>query len=264
LEVALKIFLRKILVFNVSHNSIVDNGCNPNQSVICDHEIPKKQTVAGAGEREIKYLDIDKWPRREHFHFFSSMDYPHFNLCADVDITRLHSFLKKHDLPFFSAVLYLSARAANAIEEFHYRIRGDRVVIHERIDPAITVLGKDDIFGYCTIEYRPEPREFLAAAAAAIAEAKANPTIAEDSSRDDVLYYTCIPWISFTSLTHPINLHPVDSIPRIAWGKYYSAGGRLLLPHSVQAHHGLMDGLHAGRYFILFQELLDQPEVLLE
>ena len=212
----------------------------------------------------MKYIDMKSWPRREHFHFFSAMDYPHFNLCANVDITRLHSFLKKHGMPFFSAVLYLSARAANSIKEFHYRIRDNRIVEHEKINPAITVLGRDEVFGYCTIEYRPEAGEFLAKAAAVIAEAKINPTIAEDPTRDDVLYYTCIPWISFTSLTHPINLHPVDSIPRIAWGKYYSAGGRVLLPHSVQAHHGLMDGLHVGRYLSLFQELLDQPEVLLE
>jgi chloramphenicol O-acetyltransferase type A len=36
------------------------------------------------------------------------------------------------------------------------------------------------------------------------------------------------------------------------------------MPLSVQGHHGLMDGLHAGRYFARVQELLDRPEEFVE
>ena len=210
----------------------------------------------------MKYIDIENWPRREHFHFFSGMDYPHFNICANLDISQLHPFLKKHGLPFFTSVLYLSARAANSIKELRYRIRDGMVVEHETVSTAITVMGNNEVFGYCTIEYRADPEEFMAKAAEVIAKTKENPTITEDSTRDDVFYYTTIPWISFTSLVHPINLNPIDSIPRISWGKYFKSEGCLLLPHSVQAHHGLIDGLHIGKYFTLLQELLDQPEIL--
>lgn len=212
----------------------------------------------------MKYIDIENWPRREHFLFFSGMDYPHFNICANLDISRLHPFLKDQGLSFFTSVLYLSARAANSIKEFRYRIRDGKVVEHEIVAPAITVMGNNEVFGYCTIEYHADPEEFLTRAAGVIAKEKENPTITEDSSRDDLLYYTTTPWISFTSLVHPINLHPVDSIPRISWGKYFESDKRLLLPHSVQAHHGLIDGLHVGKYFTLLQELLDQPEILID
>ncbi|MFH1037389.1 MAG: chloramphenicol acetyltransferase [PVC group bacterium] len=211
----------------------------------------------------MKYIDLESWPRGEHFRFFSRMDYPHFNICAEVDITGFFGFLKENGLPFFSAALYLSSRAVNEVREFRCRIRDGKVVEHEKVDPAITVLGKEGVFGYCTIGYHPEARTFMAEAAAVIAEAKENPTIAEDPARDDVIYYTSIPWVSFTSLSHPINLHPVDSIPRIAWGKYFNAGGRRLLPYSVQVHHALADGLHVGRHFELFQKLLDRPEILI-
>jgi len=210
----------------------------------------------------MKYIDIENWPRKEHFHFFSGMDYPHFNISANLDISRVRPFLKEQGLSFFTSILYLSSRAANSIKEFRYRIRDGRVIEHETVSPAITVMGNNEVFGYCTIEYQAGAKYFLADAAGVIARAEENPTIAEDSSRDDVLYYTTIPWISFTSLVHPITLNPVDSIPRISWGKYFESEGRLLLPHSVQAHHGLIDGLHIGKYFTLLQELLDQPEIL--
>jgi chloramphenicol O-acetyltransferase type A len=207
----------------------------------------------------MKNIDLEKWERREHYRFFGAMDYPHFNICANLDLTAFDRFRRERDLPFFSALLYLSSRAANEVREFRYRIRGDKVVEHETVSPAITVLGDDGTFGYATIEYDREAGTFLARAAETIAQAKANPTIVEDPSRDDVIYYTSIPWISFTAFTHPINL-PADSIPRISWGKYFADGERILLPYSVQLHHGLADGLHVGKHFTLLQSLLDRPE----
>ncbi|MDP8235508.1 MAG: chloramphenicol acetyltransferase [Candidatus Erginobacter occultus] len=204
------------------------------------------------------FIDLEKWERREHYRFFAAMDYPHFNICANLDLTAFNRFRQERNLPFFSTLLYLSSRAANQVKEFRYRIRGEQVIEHETVSPAITVLGDDGTFGYATIEYDREAVTFLERAAETIAQAKANPTIAENPNRDDVIYYTSIPWISFTAFTHPISL-PADSIPRISWGKYFAAGDRILLPYSVQVHHGLADGLHVGKHFTLLQSLLDRP-----
>jgi len=66
--------------------------------------------------------------------------------------------------------------------------------------------------------------------------------------------------VSFTSFAHPTHLHPVDSVPRLAWGKRFEEGGRLKMPLSVQGHHALMDGLHMGQYYERVQEYLAEPE----
>ncbi len=205
------------------------------------------------------FIEIGKWERREHYRFFKAMEYPHFNVCANLDLTRFNRFREERDLPFFSPLLYLSIRAVNSVEEFRYRIRGEKVAVPEIVSPSVTILGRNDTFGYCTIEYDPDPGRFLRRAAEVLAEAKQNPTIAEDPSRDDVIYYTSLPWVSFTSMSHPLSL-PADSIPRISWGKYFADGERILLPYSVQVHHALADGLHVGKHFNLLQSLLDSPE----
>ena len=59
-------------------------------------------------------------------------------------------------------------------------------------------------------------------------------------------------------------MNPVDSIPRIAWGKFFSKGDRIKMPLSVQIHHALADGIHVGRYFNLVQEYLDARYWILE
>ncbi|MCB0574850.1 MAG: hypothetical protein KDC61_09825 [Saprospiraceae bacterium] len=47
-------------------------------------------------------------------------------------------------------------------------------------------------------------------------------------------------------------------MPKIVFGKYFASGDRLLMPVSVEVHHALMDGLHAGRFFGRFQQVLEE------
>ncbi len=75
--------------------------------------------------------------------------------------------------------------------------------------------------------------------------------------REDLIYITCIPWVSFTNLSHTVSLNKDDSIPRFAWGKYFEENGRILMPFSVQAHHSFVDGIHMGRYYDILQKYLD-------
>ncbi|MBU1872127.1 chloramphenicol acetyltransferase, partial [bacterium] len=80
--------------------------------------------------------------------------------------------------------------------------------------------------------------------------------------QDNRVYITCIPWISFTGVMHPINLHPVDSVPRLAWGKYVIEKESVKLPYSLQCHHALADGYHAGLFFNRFREIIRSPATL--
>jgi len=81
--------------------------------------------------------------------------------------------------------------------------------------------------------------------------------------RDDLIYFTTLPWVSFTSFAHARNRGRGDSVPRIAFGKFMKENARTMLPISVEVHHALMDGLHAGRYLIRLEEMLMEPETYL-
>ncbi len=208
----------------------------------------------------MKYIDMENWPRKKHFTYFNQMDYPHFNLCANVDISRLYIFCKENNLSFFKTIVYIAMKTANDIKEFRYRIRNEKVIEHEITHPAFTVLGADEVFSFCTVNYIDNFQAFYQEAQKRMDEVQKNPSIEDEPGRDNLIFITSIPWVSFTSLIHPIHTHPVDSVPRIAWGKYFEENGILKMPLSVQVHHGLMDGLHVGKYFNKFQEILDRPE----
>jgi chloramphenicol O-acetyltransferase type A len=212
----------------------------------------------------MKFIDMNNYKRKKHFDFFIKQDYPHMNLCANVEITRLVDFLKRNEFPFYFSLIYLSIRTANQIKEFRHRIREGKIIEHEVIHPSFSVMAEGDIFSFCTSRYSADFHSFLQNAQAEAEKVKVEPVIEDEPGRDDLVYITCIPWVSFTSISHPMHLHPVDSIPRIAWGKYFKDYGKLLLPFSVQVHHALMDGVHIGRFFKTFQELLDEPEKMLQ
>ncbi len=209
-------------------------------------------------------INKENWPRRRHFDLFNSMDYPHFNICANVDVSRFYATLKSNHLSFTTAFTYLVSRTANDYAEFRTRIRGDEIVIHDVVHPSATQLMEDDLFSFCTVTYAADFKTFAARHAATVEYIKQQPTLHDLPGQDDLLFITSIPWVSFTCITHTIKMHPADSIPRISWGKYFKEGETLKLPFSVQVHHALMDGVHVGRYFMRLQEYLDDPQTFLD
>ena len=207
-------------------------------------------------------VDLATWRRRPYFELFSTFNHPHFNLCANLELTAFHRVVKKSGVSFTVAFVYAIARAANTIPEFRYRIRGEKVVEHDVVSPSFTALVDDDLFSFCTVDYCEDFAGFAARATQAIAQVKEEPTLEDGPGRDDLLFMTALPWVSFTSFTHPMRLHPADSIPRFAWGKFFREGKRLKIPLSVQGHHALMDRIHLARFYARMEGYLQRPEEL--
>jgi chloramphenicol O-acetyltransferase type A len=212
----------------------------------------------------MRTIDMQNWPRREHFKFYGTFDHPHFGMCVNVELTNFLPAVRQRRISFTIALIYVITRAANAIPEFRYRIRGEQVIEHEVVHASTTILGEEDVFSFCTLDYCEDFSQYAAQSAARIARAREHPVVEDIPGQDDLLYMTAIPWVSFTSFMHPIHLKPPDSIPRFTWGKYFEEGKSLKMPLGVQVHHALMDGLHVGRYYAKVQELLNDPSFLVD
>jgi len=211
-----------------------------------------------------RYLDIENWKRRDQFNFFNAYDNPFFGLCADVDITVLRRQVKEQRLSFFFATLFLSLKAAHVVEEFRYRLEGERVVIHDRMMAGSTVLNADDTFSFCYFDFFPRFRDFQENASEVLRQHARDDHPWEDrDQRSDMIHYSVIPWIQFTSLSHARKFKTGDSIPKIVMGKYYSKADTIQMPLSLEVHHALMDGFHLGRYFGKFQEYLHHADEIL-
>jgi chloramphenicol O-acetyltransferase type A len=210
----------------------------------------------------LRTINLQTWSRRQQYEIYRRFDHPHFSLCANVDLGAFISRVKAGGFSVSAAIVYLISRAANEIPEFRYRMRGEEVVEHTVVHPSMTVLTADDLFSFCTIPYSQDFPEFVREAARQMAYVRQHPTLSDEPGRDDFLFMTAIPWVSFTSFTHPTNLDPGDSVPRFAWGKFFEDGGALKMPLAVQAHHALLDGVHVGRYYTVIQDYLSHPDFM--
>lgn len=202
----------------------------------------------------MRVIDLASWMRREHFNLYNQMEFPHINLCVQVDITDLWVRRKEHKESPTIILTYVITRAANNVPEFRQRIHGDSVVEYDIVHPLITVLGDDDLFGVTTLTHNQDFSAFATSARERIAEAKESPSLTEfahpqdgNFQRDDLLSMTILPWLDFTGFSitrRPRN----DTIPLIAWGKVRQNGESSLLPLFVNSHHALVDGVHIAHF----------------
>ena len=208
-----------------------------------------------------KYLDLANWARRDLFEFFLGFDKPYFNICARLDITNLLALLRRRSNVNVSlAYHYFALRIANEIEPFRYRLREGKVIVHDVINGGTTVLLPNDSFTFAYFDYEEDFEKFVLEAGRAVKDAQTGNHAFKPTNRDDTVYFTVLPWVSFTSFSHARNWGREDSVPRIAFGKFTKENDRILLPISVEVHHALMDGLHVGQYLARLEEALRKPE----
>jgi chloramphenicol O-acetyltransferase type A len=207
-----------------------------------------------------KYLDIENWSRRELFEFFIGYANPYFNVCVQMDVTEFLTFVRARPTKVSLALHYFALRVANEIEPFRYRLKDGKVVIFDSIHGGTTVLLPNESFAYAYFEYQPDFEKFIEEMGAAVEAVRTSTGPLKPTMRDDVIYHTTLPWISFTSFMHARTPGRGDSIPRIVFGKFVKSGARTIMPISVEVHHALMDGLHVGRYLDRLEEVLAKPE----
>lgn len=199
-------------------------------------------------------LDIENWKRKTTFEFFKDYEDPFFNITANLDVTKLYDFCKKHSLAFSLANLFYSLQTANEIKEFRIRLLNDKLIEFEKIHATQTILNEDETFSFCYFESKDSIFDFDKAGKTSIEKYKQLKTFDVESDRIDLVYYSVIPWVSFTSFKHASRFDNKQTVPRIVFGKMFEDGGRKKIPHSVEVNHALMDGFHVGKYFNLLQE----------
>jgi chloramphenicol O-acetyltransferase type A len=204
-------------------------------------------------------LDLNTWPRKEHFNFFSKFEEPFFGLVANIDCTKAYETSKKKGVSFFLYYLHKTLAAVNAVENFRYRISDGEIYIYDRIDGSATLTREDNTFGFSLIEFHPDFETFREKALQEIERVRNTPGLFTRSfEADNLIHFSAIPWVDFTSLSHARSFTFPDSCPKISIGKMVTQdNGKRTMPVSVHVHHGLMDGFHVGEFMNKFQEFMD-------
>ena len=206
-------------------------------------------------------IDIDHWKRKDLFTFFKTYDNPTWDLISEVNITTFYKAIKEKDAPFFLSFLYVASAVCNSIDELKCRIDEEgHVRQYHHLHPGSTILYENGTYGYGYFDFHTDFRQFITEAKIELETQKNKKGV--DSKDDDLarIYFSPIPWVSFSGFRHPFRAGGNISIPMIVFGKHFERNGERFLPVGLTLHHGLADGYHAGLFFNQLQDKLYYPE----
>ena len=202
----------------------------------------------------MKRIDLDTYPRRDHFNHFCAMAYPYAGVTVDVDVTDLLSLCREKGYSFYLMVLHAVALAADEVPEFRRRIDHGGIVEYDECPTSHIELKPDGTYAYCTLRHHMPLADYLAQAESARTAAREGGSIEEDDDVQSMYFISTLPWLHYTQLIQPVACGE-ESNPRITWGKYQANDkGRMMMPLSVLVHHALADGIHIAKFYEAFNQ----------
>lgn len=203
-------------------------------------------------ERTVERIRYDTWPRREAYEFFSRMSDPFYSVTFTQDVTGIYDMAKARGSSFYYSMIWACTTALNDVEAFRVGLRGGELVRFDKRLPSFTDLRPGaEQFHIVTMDRCGGLEEFCAEAAER--SSKQRGFIDMSAETDELIYFSCLPWIDLTSLTNERDRSGKgaadDSIPRIAWGRLkLTEDGRRTIGISVEVNHRFIDGVHIGRF----------------
>lgn len=206
----------------------------------------------------MKRIDMDNWIRKEHFLFFSKFEESFFGVTVKVDCTIAYQKAKEKGISFFLHYLYSALRAANEVENFRYRIIENHPYEFASVNASPTINRPNGTFGFAYIDYFEDEKQFYANALQEIENVRNSTNLLTSKSGENVIHFSAIPWLDFTSILHARSFSHPDSCPKISFGKMTEKNGVKEMPVSIHGHHALMDGYHVALFVDKFQILLNE------
>lgn len=202
-------------------------------------------------------LNLEQYPRRQHLEYFSSLQYPYVGVTVNMDVTALLQRCKRENISFYLLFLHAAALAADSVPELRQRLHKGDILQYDQCPTSHIELLDDGTYCYCTLRHHMPLSSYLRCADVARAKCRARGSIEEDEAVESMYFISTVPWLHYTSLLQPM-AGGEDSNPRITWGRFQAdSAGRLQMPVTLLAHHGLVDGLHIAQFYDNLKKQVD-------
>lgn len=178
-------------------------------------------------------------------------------MTVNIDCTRAYENAKASGVSFFTYYLHKTLEAMNASQPMRLRISGDEVYIYDSIGVSATILRADKTFGFSYMDFDPDLQAFARIAKDEIARIQNTTGLLTREYPENIIHFSAMPWIDFTSFSHARSFTFPDSCPKVSFGKMTEKDGVKTMPMVVHVHHALMDGYHLGVFLEDFQRRMN-------
>ena len=205
-------------------------------------------------------IDLEHWPRREHYDYYTTKLKVEYNLTARVQVDHVLDFCHQHGYRFYPVLICIVTKVLNQLESFKmFRNQDGELCVWDYILPNYTFFHKDDnTFSDCWSEYSSDSDTFYHTIVNDMERFKDCKGIkARDGQPPNFYCISCAPWVDFTAYsTRAVNGIP-QFFPIITMGRYTTENGKTTMPVNLMISHAVCDGYHSGLFFNTLQEELD-------
>lgn len=208
-------------------------------------------------------IDLENWSRNEYFNHYYHRVKCTYSVTADIDIGALLVLCKAKSIKLYPAMIHMITTTVNQIDELRISFNEQgQLGMWNYLSPCYTLFHQDDK-SFTNIWTRYE-RDFSVFNHDYLDDINQygdiKKFIAKENEPLNTFPISCIPWISFTGFNLNIYDDAKYLCPIFTIGKYYQRDNRTIIPVSVQLHHALCDGYHAGLIFQTLENLASAPE----
>ncbi|WP_353162331.1 CatA-like O-acetyltransferase [Myroides odoratus] len=207
-------------------------------------------------------IDKDTWSRLPYYEYYRNILKTKYTISIKIDLTILMSVYQKTTYKFFPTFLYAIMRALNNSEALRTSIHENQLGTWNFLSPQFTIFHKDDhTFSDLWSDYHPQFQSFHQAITQDIEQYKDTKGIKiKPGLPANFVPISCVPWISFESISQDTS-HDSDFLkPIIRFGKYYQEQEKTLIPLSIYVNHAIADGYHTSMFLNDLQAIVNDAE----
>lgn len=205
-----------------------------------------------------KPVDLEQYYRRGVFRHFTQDCKCSTAITHRVDVTELIEFSHRTNTKFYLNFLYALSKALNSREDYRllWQYQTEQLFVFDQINPTQYIFHDDtETFTLAYTLYDPDYSVFYQRALSDMERAKATREYGLDAANHPNWFdASCIPWISYDSLTIELPDGYLYFSPIVNWGRYREENGRMMMPVSVRMNHAAADGYLIAKVFLLLEE----------
>lgn len=209
-------------------------------------------------------IDLHTWKRGRMFYYFSKLAPTGYSLTVDIDITHMREVLKKANLKFFPAYLWIVTKTLNMQQEFKIAEKDGMTGYYESLTPLYAAFHDDDkTFSLMWTEYNDDFMLFYDSYIEDQTKYGKNHGVLAQNDRlppPNAYTVSCVPWVSFKHFAvHSYENKPYY-FPSVEAGKFVRENGKTIMPLSITCHHAATDGYHVSLFLKALQSEIDSFE----
>ncbi|MEC0127595.1 type A chloramphenicol O-acetyltransferase [Paenibacillus pabuli] len=205
-------------------------------------------------------IDVENWSRKPYYEHYINHVRCTYSMTANIDITRLQAELKNKGIKLYPALIHMITTVVNRHREYRTSLDSEgRLGYWDKMSPSFTIFHDDDkTFSSMWTLYSEDFNDFYSRYLDDMDKyGNIKQFVVKPNEPPNTFPISSIPWVNFTSFNLNIYNEGTYLLPIFTMGKYIHSDKKILLPLSVQFHHAVCDGYHAGLLYNEIQSLAD-------